>query len=106
MGKFWEEGTLDLGTLKDEDLEILKYDEPPFIPKTSEGVVVAIESSDSFSGQDEKSEKVVKRGDISKEIRRLHKQGVKVADIAKELGIRYQHAYNVVKDYDRRRGIV
>jgi hypothetical protein len=35
----------------------------------------------------------------SEKIRRLHDQGMKIAEIAKLLGIRYQFAYNVVTYY-------
>jgi hypothetical protein len=34
---------------------------------------------------------------VSEDIRALAREGLKVAEIARRLGIRYQHAYNVLK---------
>lgn len=34
---------------------------------------------------------------VSENIRALAREGLKVAEIARRLGIRYQHAYNVLK---------
>lgn len=39
-------------------------------------------------------------------IRNLYDAGMLVADIARVLNIRYQHAYNVIKEYKRAKGVV
>lgn len=41
---------------------------------------------------------------LSEKIRRLHDAGVSTADISAFVERRYQHIYNVIKDYERRKG--
>jgi len=43
---------------------------------------------------------------LSEKIRTLYEAGVPAAEIARYLERRYQHVYNVIKDYKRRRGEV